>query len=142
EKNQPNVPKTETPDRELPPAEPTASVEERPADEPASQAPPTSGPLSAKQIEDLTARAAKADEHWERLLRTTADLENFKKRAARERQDAVRFANAALLEKLIPALDHFDMALTAAINTEGSPMESVKTGIASANNQSNNPHTE
>ena len=138
EKNQPNVPKTETPDRELPPAEPTASVEERPADEPASQAPPTSGPLSAKQIEDLTARAAKADEHWERLLRTTADLENFKKRAARERQDAIRFANASLLEKLIPALDNFDMALTAATNAESNPVESLITGITMIHTQLKN----
>jgi len=92
-------------------------------------------PSTADQIEELKAKAAKADEHWDRLLRTSADLENFKKRAARERQEAIRFANAALLEKLIPALDNFDMALAAANNPEGNPVESLKTGIAMIHSQ-------
>ena len=92
-------------------------------------------PLTPQQIEELKLKAAKADEHWDRLLRTTADLENFKKRAARERQEAIKFANASLLEKLIPALDNFDMALAAANNAESHSMESLKTGIAMIYNQ-------
>jgi molecular chaperone GrpE len=87
-------------------------------------------PLSPGQIEDLKARAAKADEHWERLLRVTADLENFKKRATRERQDAVKYANESLLARLIPALDNFDMAMAAANNADGATVDSLKTGIA------------
>src|SRR5882757_3859328 len=74
--------------------------------------------LTPEQLADLQARAAKADEHWERLLRTTADFENFKKRAARERTEAAQFANASLLQKLVPILDNFDMAQTAAQNAE------------------------
>jgi molecular chaperone GrpE len=96
---------------------------------------PAEGPLTPQQIEELQQKAAKADEHWDRLLRTTADLDNFKKRAARERQEAIKFANASLLEKLIPALDNFDMALAAANNAEGHSMESLKTGIAMIYNQ-------
>ncbi len=92
-------------------------------------------PLTAQQIEELKQQAAKAEEHWERLLRTTADLENFKKRAARERQEAIKFANASLLEKLIPALDNFDMALAAANNAESHSLESLKTGLAMIHNQ-------
>ena len=41
--------------------------------------------ITPEQLTELKARAAKADEHWDRLLRTAADFENFKKRAARER---------------------------------------------------------
>ena len=70
--------------------------------------------LTADQLEELKERAAKADENWDRLLRTTADFENFKKRAAREKQDAIRFGNESLLQRLVPVLDHFDMALSAA----------------------------
>jgi molecular chaperone GrpE len=92
-------------------------------------------PLTLEQIEELKARAAKADEHWDRLLRATADLENFKKRAARERQDAVKFANESLLTRLIPALDNFDMARAAADNTDGATVDSLKTGIAMVHNQ-------
>src|SRR5712691_11518012 len=93
------------------------------------------GTIAPEQLQELKERAAKADEHWERLLRTTADLENFKKRAALERQEAIKFANASLLEKLIPALDNFDMALAAANNAESHSMESLKTGIAMIHTQ-------
>ena len=71
-------------------------------------------PLSPDQIEDLKARAAKADENWERLLRTTADFENFKKRAAREKTESAQYASASLLQKVLPVLDNFEMALAAA----------------------------
>jgi molecular chaperone GrpE len=85
----------------------------------AADAPVASAPeLTAVQLEELKTRAAKADEHWDRLLRTAADFENFKKRAARERIEAVQFANAALLQKLLPVLDHFEMAQTAAQTAE------------------------
>src|SRR5580658_8808545 len=70
-------------------------------------------PSSPEQIEQLKDRAAKADEFWDRLLRQTADFENYKKRATRERQDAVAYANEGLLTKLLPVLDAFEMALAA-----------------------------
>jgi molecular chaperone GrpE len=86
--------------------------------------------LTPEQLVELQARAAKADEHWERLLRVTADFENFKKRAARERTEAVHFANAALLQKLLPILDNFEMAQTAAQTAEGDKLAALQTGIA------------
>ncbi|HEX4350567.1 MAG TPA: nucleotide exchange factor GrpE [Verrucomicrobiae bacterium] len=70
--------------------------------------------LSPEQIEDLKARAAKADESWDRLLRTTADFDNFKKRAAREKIESAQYASASLIQKLLPVLDNFEMALAAA----------------------------
>jgi molecular chaperone GrpE len=87
------------------------------------------GSVTPEQFEELKQRAAKADEHWERLLRTTADLDNFKKRAAREKQDAIKFANEGLLQKLLPILDNFDMALSAAQNTQADAVKSLQTGI-------------
>jgi len=87
------------------------------------------GTVSPEQFTELKERAAKADEHWDRLLRTTADFENFKKRAAREKQDAIKFANEGLLQKLIPVLDNFDMALSAAQNAQADGAQSLHTGI-------------
>ena len=56
----------------------------------------SAGEITPKQLADLKARAAKADEHWDRLLRTAADFENFKKRAAREaRSHPIRHRRAA-----------------------------------------------
>ena len=52
-------------------------------------------------------------------MRTQADFENYRKRAAREKDEAIKFANGTLLEKLIPVLDNFEFGLQAA-RAEGS----------------------
>jgi len=49
-------------------------------------------------------------------MRSAADLENYRKRASREKEDAVKFANASFLERLIPILDNFELGLLAAKN--------------------------
>jgi len=87
------------------------------------------GTVTPEQLTELKERAAKADEHWDRLLRTSADLENFKKRAAREKDETRRFANENLLQKLIPVLDNFDMALAATQNSQGANVQSLQAGI-------------
>ena len=95
--------------------------------------------LSPEQLEDLKTRAAKADENWDRLLRTTADFENFKKRAAREKVESAQYASFSLLQKLLPVLDNFEMALTAAQTAtvvrpdgpaaEGDKLASLQSGV-------------
>lgn len=47
-------------------------------------------------------------------LRTQADFDNFRKRAAREREEGMRYANVSLIEKIIPILDNFELGLDAA----------------------------
>ena len=95
-----------------------------------SETPATGAPaIAPEQIEELKGKAAKAEEYWDRLLRQTADFENFKKRAARERQDAIKYANETLLQKLIPVLDNLDMAQSAATADNTSP-DSLRTGIS------------
>lgn len=84
-------------------------------------------PLTEDNIQQLQAQAAKADEYRDQLLRTAADLDNYKKRAAREKQEAIKFANEALLAKLIPVLDNFDMALAAVSNAQGEKDPSAST---------------
>ncbi len=98
--------------------------------------------LTPEQIKDLKTKAAKADESWDRLLRATADLENFKKRATREKQEAIKFANETLLRKMIGVLDNFDMALAAANDKQSSSWESLTTGINMIHQQFKNALTE
>ena len=109
-------------------AEPLATVE--------------AGNITPEQLEELKQRAAKNDEHYERLLRSTADFENFKKRAAREKQEAIKFANESLLQKLIPVLDNFDMAQSAAQNAQGDAVQSLQTGVNMIHQQFKNVLTE
>jgi molecular chaperone GrpE len=89
---------------------------------------PATDPLSPEQMAELREKAAKADQLHEQLLRTAADLDNFKKRAARERQDAIKFANESLLEKLLPIIDNFEMALTAA-GAQNTSIDALKSGV-------------
>ena len=87
-------------------------------------------PATPEQIEEWKARAAKADEYWDRLLRTTADFDNFKKRVAREKQEAIKYASQSLIEKLVPVLDNFDMAMAAAQAGSPEAAQSLQAGIA------------
>ncbi|HSN13845.1 MAG TPA: nucleotide exchange factor GrpE [Anaeromyxobacteraceae bacterium] len=53
-------------------------------------------------------------EAHERMLRAAADLENYKKRAQREKEELQKFGNEKLLKDLLPVLDNLDRALAAA----------------------------
>jgi molecular chaperone GrpE len=86
--------------------------------------------VTPAQLAELKERAGRADENWERLLRTTADFENFKKRAAREKQEAIKFANEGLLQKLVPVLEHLDMALAAGQAAQPEAGQSLQAGVS------------
>jgi molecular chaperone GrpE len=47
-------------------------------------------------------------------LRAAADLENYRKRAAREKEEVLRYGNERLLKEILPVLDNLDRALAAA----------------------------
>jgi molecular chaperone GrpE len=57
---------------------------------------------------------ADLDRFRDLALRSQADFENYKKRAAREKDEAIKYANSALLERLVPILDNFELGLSAA----------------------------
>lgn len=66
-------------------------------------------------LEESTKEAA----HWKDLAaRNQAELDNYRKRMAREKSDAIKFANGSLLSELLPVIDSFQMGLTAAINED------------------------
>jgi molecular chaperone GrpE len=85
--------------------------------------------LSPQQVEELKGKAAKAEENWDKYVRVVADLDNYKKRAARERAEAIKYANEGLIEKLLPIVDNFEAALQAASAPQGGNIDSLKTGI-------------
>jgi molecular chaperone GrpE len=105
----------------------TAGAEAGSGKEPLATVEPAT--VTPELLGELKERAAKADEHWDRLLRLTADFENFKKRANREKQEAIKFANEGLLQKMVPLLDNFEMALTAVQQAQGGAAQSLQAGI-------------
>jgi molecular chaperone GrpE len=50
-------------------------------------------------------------ESRDRLLRVAADFENYKKRAAKEREDYLKFANADLIKEILPFMDNLERAI-------------------------------
>jgi molecular chaperone GrpE len=80
-----------------------------------------SSPIPAGDADSDDAMAglqADLDRFRDLALRSQADFENYKKRAAREKEDAVKYANSSLLQRLVSILDNFELGLAAA-KTEG-----------------------
>jgi molecular chaperone GrpE len=69
----------------------------------------------APDLEELTAKAEKADEYLELAQRTKADFENYRKRAMREAAAAQERGVMKLALELLPAVDNLDRALQAAL---------------------------
>jgi molecular chaperone GrpE len=132
--------KTDT--SESAPVTPEAETEAAAAATSASETAPETPALTAEQLAELQARAAKADENWERLVRTSADFDNFKKRAAREKQDAIKYATESLLQKIMPVLDNFEAALAAAQNSSADSLKSLQDGVAMIHSQLKSTLTE
>lgn len=61
--------------------------------------------------EQLRFKDEEAKQNYDRFMRQTAELENFKKRASRDKEDAIRFANEALVKELLPVVDNLERAL-------------------------------
>lgn len=62
--------------------------------------------------------AARRDNH-DKFMRTLAELENFRKRAAKERQEIVRYGHENLARELLGVIDNFERAMMAAPSGEG-----------------------
>jgi len=60
----------------------------------------------------IAALQAKADENWDRYLRTAAELENVRKRATRDVENARKFALESFARDLLAVLDSFEMGLS------------------------------
>ena len=74
---------------------------------------PPKEPAKPKELSELEAERKRNEELVSRLQYLQADFENYQKRVSRETEMIVRFANEALLARLLPVLDDFDAALTA-----------------------------
>ena len=105
------------------------------AAEAAAENPPSETPASSQEQEEETANesgpAAESDvvteleakietaqqeakESYDRLLRVSAEFDNYKKRSAREMQEFRKYANESLLKDLLPVLDNLELAIKAA----------------------------
>jgi molecular chaperone GrpE len=82
------------------------NIEERTAEDSASQ------DSEVKKLrQELDAKCEEVKVNYDRFVRQVAELENFKKRATREKDEAVRFANESLVRDLLPVIDNLERAV-------------------------------
>jgi molecular chaperone GrpE len=85
----------------------------------------TADPVEGPQAEDPLRR--ERDEYYDRLLRKTAEFDNYRKRVERERRDTIELAAADLIRELLPIVDDFERALQAEAGTGGA--EAYRQGV-------------
>jgi molecular chaperone GrpE len=75
-----------------------------------------------KEIEELKKKfeekEKEAKEHYDRFLRVAADFDNYKKRAAREKEEWAKFANEDLIKAILPFIDNLERAINHAEKVE------------------------
>ncbi len=79
---------------------------------------PADSPAEAAEESLLDQLRSDLDEARDRVLRSQAELENYRKRAAREIEDHRRYANLPLMHDLLPVLDNIERAIAAAEKTQ------------------------
>ncbi len=60
------------------------------------------------KLEEAEKRAA---DNYDKYVRTVAELDNYRKRAVREKADAIKYGNENLLRDILPLVDNVDRAL-------------------------------
>jgi molecular chaperone GrpE len=71
----------------------------------------------------LQAKATESEENYQRYLRQVAEVDNFKKRLNREREDAIRYANENLIKDILPVIDNLERAIAHAQGgSDGKPL--------------------
>lgn len=77
-----------------------------------------------KQLDD---QKQLAQDNYEKFLRAYADLENYKKRAEKEKSDNLRYANEELMRDLLPFLDNLERAVEhASSETDNNPQALIE----------------
>jgi molecular chaperone GrpE len=106
---------------------PDADIPKTPADEQPLENEVVSDPVKELEIRCETAEQ-ESKQHYERLLRVSADFENFKKRSFRESDDFRKFANELLLLELLPVVDNLERAIQST-NGENNEVGCVIEGV-------------
>jgi len=63
---------------------------------------------------ELVKAKATAEEHYSQLQRLQADFDNYRKRTQKEKTELIKYASERLVGELLPVLDNFDRAVSAA----------------------------
>lgn len=86
----------------------------------------TPGEKVTQEAEDLHRYRQEAEEYKDRWLRAMAEVDNFRKRVARERDELIRFGNENVLREMILVVDNLERAFNHAHSNSGSIIEGIE----------------
>jgi len=85
--------------------------------------------LLSESLEEIERIKAEAEAARDRLLRAAAEYENFKKRAEREKEEAMKFIAESIVLDIIPIVDNLDRAIKSAQSDEKKNFDALLQGI-------------
>jgi len=91
-----------------------AAPSDQPAAAPAAEETAATAQEQAAELSleaQLAAKEKEAKDNWERFLRERADLENYRKRVNREKEELLNYGTKSLIEEILPVLDNLERAL-------------------------------
>lgn len=97
-----------------PPATQTPAPAEQEASPPSAAQAGQAQPAQPDPAAELTAAKAEAAANYDKFLRAVADLENFRRRTVREKDDLRTAATGRVLEDIFPVIDTLALAVSAA----------------------------
>lgn len=97
------------------------------ASAPAGSASPTPGGTGRDLTALLEDARAKADDHWDQLLRSRAEMENLRRRHASELEKAHKYALDSFVKDLVGVRDSLELALEAA-SAESADLAKLREG--------------
>ena len=75
----------------------------------------------------LAAKEAEAAANWDKFVRERADLENYRKRVQKEKDDILKYGNESLIQEILPILDNMERALAhSGEETQAAVVEGVR----------------
>ncbi len=91
------------------------STEDLDVEQSTEAAPSDDSPVADSEVnvlrQQLEEKELEAKNNYDRFVRQTAELDNFKKRSARDREEAIRYANESLIKDLLPVVDNLERAV-------------------------------
>jgi len=83
--------------------------------------------------EETQETPSKEQEYYDRLIRVTADFDNYKKRILKEKQEFLKYSNERLIKEIIPVIDNIERAIESAQSS--SEAKSIVDGLKLILNQ-------
>jgi molecular chaperone GrpE len=88
---------------------------------------PASDAERIKELEEaLAAKGMESAANWDKFLRERADIENYRKRVQKEKEEILKYGNESFIQEMLPAVDNLERAISHASEESSAVIDGVK----------------